>query len=1515
MVTDTFFDLQRFDDEPVTTTAVNDAPLIATNTPADTIVGSSVNGGTFTWQNGSTFVNDGTAEAPVYHLATTGGVSEVTGSMQIALNGTKAGYKFAVNEAKDDWDVSIKGSQNVITGDFSQGSGAYGLNGAADITVYKNRAFDEIVNNSATYVKNSSAADVAVNVKASGTDAMTYTFNGASSVAVGVDSNDTAVFKGGATNVTLGPVADADSMKVAGASFYGDATVTSNGTNVTIAAKENVPIYVDKKQWVFDNKSTRDVASVVAGSTGDVAAVSATKSADLYSSSGIDTAINVNIDGNTSTWNQITGDIENHLNENNQIDGGAIRFHKDGAHVNNYGPVTVKSASGSNVGFAMLDSVAGVVANDVTIKGATTGGISTFAVDLSEGGDLVGIDGIAVDNIDDIINVAGDKSFNVQVGKQTYKVETTADDITFDANTDTLVAQLVSGKEYSVTGGDALYFTNDVAKGGKASFGINGATVVINNNGTANDVYQLTSDEKKAGVDVVGFDSGSLKPNDAVSVTGDNDGFTAVYGKANGVDGSVVVSYAVNNANISVKAGFVDEDAVTITSDGGNNVTVQGIEGSELFDGVEKNAVITVSGDVTYHFKNALAKNIVTVGGAEYTEVTLTSGGDVLTNPTSGKVEDVIDDHAIPRKEADDKKWNERSTIGGSGDTVTVNHANVYEDFYNLTVNSAISGNTLAGYTSQNDTAPTAAESAINIVGESPMGTPTAIGGASHITLTGDSNIGRVPINIQADENPVATDVTVNLVNSAVPASVAVGTTGTVQAAHDIRIGSAGTQNTPSYVYLGENATGENKISATGGYNVLRHDGGSRASVFGGTGNDTIRGDVNDIVSGGASADVFYDYSGYALDYNVAEGDVIIASRLASIAELNNSGVIRGNGNSVGFGNGEYLLTLGNIDQNAQVHVKVATMDNDGNIMNGVRDVVLANGNGVVDATAAGTNGALIVADATRGAGVHAVFGSEGADIIQVGSYDAVSGVGGNDSINIDKGAVGVVVAMSAGADSVTGWNYGFDRAAGATQLNAGGAAVVGRVFEDRLLISMEGGAAMSFDDTAQLGNADQMHGEYKVLVDDKKLTGIRNGDAGAGYADIDSNDEIADAYFAEREGDIRFTANVTQDLGIINLADPATYQDIRKLTLYNNSNAIVMGSADRETVALGGAAVLGANKVVSLGGGNDVIISAGSDSLAAGHAFYFGAGDGRDSVSNYNYYQGINEDPDKAASDVIILQSLAGLKVDVDELNRTRVEFALNESDYAVVYGDATTYDVNRDMYHVLIGSSESDGIAKIGYSTTANYFTYDKEVDYYVGSSGESRDTLVINAINENVEVRMDGQKQDGKFYRGIGVIDASMASYTNTTLAGSAANNMIVAGGEGTNNFLWGGAGSNTLVGGAGKDFFLYTKNANAYVAGADHSDTSGTNDIITGYDCNNDVIILSDVTLADINYAAMAQAGGNYGITENAVTVALNNGGSVTVDPTGQSKVTFYINDGAGQLTAFTANRDTGAWSRG
>ena len=1253
----------------------------------------------------------------------------------------------------------------------------------------------------------------------------------------------------------------------------------------------------------MDNKRANDDATFVIGSSGKITAVNYTKEASVLSAGADEVSINTPVTVNGKQWTQISGDIS----DSNEIIGGesvlipAIKFDADGnAHVNNnvldasgnvvdYGPVTVKGASTANVGFNGLNAT-GVNVNGAKIQ-AVGGSFATFAVDLGENG----IDGIAFDAADDPIKVTGDGVFSVQSGQNTYNVATDADDITIDEQNNALVATVVSGKSYSIAGGNANYELNNVAAGGKAAVSLNGTAVEVNNSGTVADSYDIHTDKDVAGID--GVDG--LKPGDALKVTGDSDGFVAIYDAANNINDSDVVTFEVNNAKISVAAGKVDARDVVITSDNNNNVTVQGIEG---------NAVVTVAGSATYHFKNGRDRNTVTVGStASYTEVTLSGSGDVITVPTAGVVENVIDNTAKPRVEADKNKWTDIGTVGGATDNVSVNHAQVYEDFYNLNGKSG----SIAGYANQNDSVPTDSLQAINIIGD------TILSDAGHITLTGDSSVGQVPINIQYNENDKAVDVTVDLTNSNTPSTVAVGTTTNsyVSASHDVRLSNAGTTAAPSYGYIGSGATGENVLKGGTGSNMLRHDGDNRASVIGGVSNDTIRADEHDIVTGSLGGDFFYDTSGYVTDYQVSENDVIIASRLSDLSEVTKANV-HGNGNQVKFGNNGNFLTLGNIDPNAAVHVKVGVMNDNGNLVSGVRDVLLANGNGTVDATPAGENGALIIADSTRGAGIQQVIGSVGDDNIYIGAYDFANGVSGNDSIHIDSGAEGVVVGLTAGGgqDSVEGWSYGFDRAAGATQLNTGGTGndtVTGRVVEDRLYLYLNDGTSISFDETAKLGDAKQMHGQYDILVNDRKYTGIRNGDSGVGYAEITNNDEIADAYFAERNGILRYTEGVTEDL-TIDLGNKVFYQDIRQLGLFNNSKAVVFGSSDRETVSLGGAASYGANKAVSLGGGNDVIIGSGNNNSIASHTLIFGVGDGRDSVIGYNYYDGINGDPDHQTSDTIVLQKLAGLKTDIDENGYTRVEFALNDNDFAVVYANPNAYDVNANKYHVQITEAGADGIAKIGYSTVANTFTYEKEVNYYVGSSGDARDTLVIGDNSENVNIRMDGQVADGKFYRGIGVVDASAETNTNITLAGSAADNMLVAGGVGTTNFLWGGAGDNTLVGGDGKDVFLYYKNSNNYVAGANPS-AEGNNDIVTNYDENTDVIVLGEITLDDINYAAMAQAG-NYGISENAVTVSFKNGGSMTVAVTDQEKVSFYMGDGKGGMALYSANRSTGSWSR-
>ena len=1502
---DTFFDLQRFD-EVLSTTALG-----ATNAATeDTLVGTAEG---IIWKGGHSFAGAGTAEDPA-QMSTAG--ASVIASTQIYLNGTRDGYTFSVSQNASDWNVNVKGSDNVIAGAFSQDGSTYGLNGEVTVNVTAGKAFDETVNGEAAYIKASKNADVSATVTADGFSdgGLEYTFNNASSVAIGVDSNDTAVFNGTSTDITLGAAANANTATIGGFAFGGNATVTSNGTNLVAAVKGGTDVTVGEDTWEFTNKSTRQDAALLVDANGDVRAVSATRSA--YVRNDIDTALTVNINGNATEWNQITGDV------------GSVSFDKDGAYVRNIevvtdangtaqiapineGAVTV-AGNGANATVGAL-TTAGVTANGVKIQ-AVADSIDAFSVDLSEGG--TGIDGISFEYETDAVKVTGDQSFEVKAQNSSYSVATSADNITFEvvgeetspADEGYIETTVVSGQSYSVTGGNALYNLNDVAIKGKAAVSINGAGVTINNNGSAMDNYVVGSEDGKNGiVGVLG-----LKAGDAINVTGDNDGYTAYFEAPSDDAGDVV--FEANGAKFTVNAAYIDDDGVKFFYDGDKDVTVQGIEGG---------ATISVaSGDVVYHFKNSLARNEVTVAsGNAFTEVTLTGSGDVATVPTAGIVENVIDDADQPRVNADQSKWNEISAAGGDTDTVVGHHASVYSDFYNLT-ESGVANQTLAGYTEANDTAPGSVSANIDLIGNAPLGE------AAHITLTGGTEVGNVPINIQKNENDNAVDVTVNLTNGSQPSTVAVGTSGNVSASHDIRLSNAGTATNPSTAYLGAGATGENVLTGGSGYNMLRHDGSNRASIVGGTGIDTIRGAVNDIVSGGTGGDYFYDLSGYALDYNVAEGDVIIASRLASLDEVTADNIIRGAGNQVGFGNGSYLLTLGNIDPNSAVFMKVGVMDNDGNIVNGTRDVALANGNGIVDAASNNLNDALIVANSTRGDGVHQVVGSEGNDTIYVGAYDAVSGSTGNDKIVIDSNAPGVTVFMSAGNDSVEGWNYGFDRAAGNTQLNAGGAQVRGRVYEDRLLISLEGGnSVMSFEETKQLG----MHGQYDVLIDGKKYTAIRSGDAGMGYASVTSNDEVADYYLAEREGVIYFESGVTDLIGVDGLVDlnSENFQYIRQLALYNNSKAFVVGSSDRESVSLGGDATAGATKAVSLGGGNDVIISGGDDNTKASQALFFGAGDGRDSVVNFNHYNSVNEDPDYQSSDLIVLQSLAGVKSEYNaDENAVRVEFAINDSgDYAVVYESVTAYNYDTNMYRVSIADSGSEGLAKIGYSTTdnptglPNTFTYDKETSFYVGASGQAVDTLVINEQGENVQIYLDGSQDvngDGtkEFYRGIGVVNASTATNTNLTIAGSADNNILMGGGEGTRSFLWGNGGSNTLVGGAGADYFIYCKDTNAWASGG--ADQSGTNDLITGYDCNSDYIVLNGVSLDDINYAAMAQAGGdserNYGITENAVTVSFKNGGSVQVGVTDQEKVSFYLGDGNGGVALISAERSTGEWKR-
>lgn len=1424
MVTDTFFDLQRFAD--------------------DVLVGSASG---FTWEKGHAFKGGNTASDPAYMVS--GGISgalpSLTGTVAY-IGGTSAGYSFAVKEDKDNWEIAeIKGTDNVVIGNYNSTDGAYGLYGDVDVKVFQGKEFNETVNGAETYVK-AKTADTTFNINShEGSDAFIYTFsNGEANVAIGLDDDDIAYFEGQGLNISFRAGAGSDATELAPITFEKTVSVVSDGAEV-------VSIYSGDNTFIAGGQ--RLIATAASSATPVV--LTTKNELTGVSEAFADGETTLSVNGNA--WS-VTG-----------AGVSGVRFggtNGKAAHVDiaETGVVNVTSSEDAVVGFDSL-TTDGFTANGAAIK-AVNETTKSVAVQLDSVG--AGIKGIALDKEDGLVSVA-DSSFEVISAGNSYTVSTNASQVTFlDTGVDAAAVILDNNRAYSVEGGDGIYaFGNSIRAGATGVASINSAEVSITNNQDSIAAPAITSDQDKEGVDQIS----GVKANDIVNVENDGDGYTVIYDAAEGTEGDVVL--AANDAVVSLDASYMTDNAVSIAADSlGTEATVTGIEA---------NAKMTLSGGasgVTYQFEKG-------------DEVDVAAGDAMVVQLDSKKnVADVYSYDLEQKLSKVGEKWYDVSTIGGSSDEDATHRGVAQETFYDVRGISS----TLLGFAFDDDPLPYENESSvINIAGN------TSLGSAAHVTMSVGSGdfAGAVPVNIQSNENDNVVDVTVDMRNAKYPSTVAVGTSGYVPASHKIYLSNNSNSTNPSYAYLGEGATGQNAVVA-GGAAMIRHDGENRTSVIGGNGNDTLMPSANDVVYGNGGADLFDDAESYTIqDYSAADGDAIIATRANSFEDIA-YGNISGTGNQVQFGTGK-TLTLANQSQNQAVYIKAAVLDDDGNVSSARRDVVLANSGLVVDASAASLNGALVIADSTRGNHANYITGSAGNDEIYAGANDSVDGSGGADNIYINDGGTGVVIGLSndGGDDTVSGWQFGFDRNAGNTQLYLGGAKFEATTIEKALVVTTEDGSSMTIQDTDD-------RAWYTLLVDEKKYMVIRSGET----ATVTSDLYLADTYFAEAEGGLIFTPDVVEDLGLMVVGDGEDYENIRYFGLFNSGSASLVGSDARETVAIAGDVAIDSSKAISLAGGNDVIISNGDTGRS--NVFFFSTGDGRDSIANFGHYLGVDADPDKQKADVLVIDGFTGLQV-AHYSDGDRIVFNTSENDDVVIY-EQNGLDINDKMYLVKVDGADV-GVAKIGYTesltsgVTGNVFTYSKEVNYFIGSDVAPRDTLVVGDDVENVEIWLDGTaSEDYQFYRGIGVIDASTATATEMTLVGSMDDNTIIGGGVGSSDILWGGAGDNLLVGGAGEDIFLYCKDSRDYIDGAGALEEAN-HDVITNYDAANDTIYLGDITLDDIDLDAMA-ASSDGGITDTTVTVQFKNGGTLTVAGT-QEETKFNLADG----TTCTATRSTNSWS--
>ncbi len=308
----------------------------------------------------------------------------------------------------------------------------------------------------------------------------------------------------------------------------------------------------------------------------------------------------------------------------------------------------------------------------------------------------------------------------------------------------------------------------------------------------------------------------------------------------------------------------------------------------------------------------------------------------------------------------------------------------------------------------------------------------------------------------------------------------------------------------------------------------------------------------------------------------------------------------------------------------------------------------------------------------------------------------------------------------------------------------------------------------------------------------------------------------------------------------------------------YANSNTVsIDGAQNSGNIIYGGNAK---NNFIQAGSGKSSLWggAGGNDTLSGGSSadmFWFGNGCGNDVAANFTDGQNSNSDIVNFYDGALKTATRAG-----NNLNFTMADGSTLRLSAGDNVDTAVKYSTNAKNIYA----------AKIGNSDSANSFSYDKNVNYYLGAGA---DTLNVNSGDNEIWLA------EGTF-NNIAVVDASNSA-GNNLMAGDQANNKIV-GGQG-NSSLWGGSGGNdTLIGGAGADVFWYGVNEG--------------NDIIQNAG-DNDAVNLYNVRLSDISYAG--ESGGNLIINTQA--------GSLTV--TGDSAPTFKLSDGSG----WKFNRTSKTWA--
>ena len=588
-------------------------------------------------------------------------------------------------------------------------------------------------------------------------------------------------------------------------------------------------------------------------------------------------------------------------------------------------------------------------------------------------------------------------------------------------------------------------------------------------------------------------------------------------------------------------------------------------------------------------------------------------------------------------------------------------------------------------------------------------------------------------------------------------------------------------------------------------------------------------------------------------DYSVTEDFVVLGSANFASSDLGTDGTMK-------TGGGASLKVNGT---NGYYAVNVVDSSNNKKIVGwGGENSAVLNASGATES---------VVLYGTASDAVDTLVGGSKSDTLYLGDGDYADGGKGNDSLIIsktDSSAVDYVgITSTGGKDSVSGFTAGSD-------------GDVVYLYQNNLTdakLSLNS----SSDLVVKVGNAsmtlETVSGASDVTV---KFQGRSGSAVTVDYVNTSvtvasDTDEMADIYYAGSSSAALDFQNVDStlvvDLNNRNINAYGTSLSNSSNTTYYGKFASVTGGSDT-TILMGSATD---KNTLTAGTGNTSLWGGGSkaDLLVGGTAsddnnvtYYYGVGDGNDTISAADWGNG-------DGNDVLWLASASELTV---KNNGTDTTVRVSANDKLTIAGLS---DANTVVKFTADGTNVSE--AKVAVSGSSASWTYDENVQFYLGGTNNS---LTVGSDVDGANIWLDGST--GKGYSNVTTVDASSNSGT-VSLAGGANSELLVAGsGESS---LWGGsAGNDTLQGGSGQTTFFFGK--------------SNGNDVIASSG-SDDKVVLYDVALSD--FAGIDTS------TSGQLKATLTDGSTLTIQNVSTSSVgTFQLGDGS----TWKYDASTGDWTQ-